>query len=77
MLHEECEEGWDLFVSVGESESPSMINEKDIGVFSHRIRSQNEASHAILFARFDLEMLAAVEGFGGEFVEETAVEGFR
>lgn len=51
----------DLLVSVGESESPCVINEEDVGVFGHGIRGENEAPHAAFLDGLDLEVVTAVE----------------
>lgn len=67
------EEGEDLLVNVGESESPRVIYEEDVGVLGHGIRGENEAPHAAILAGLDMEVFAAVEGLGGELLEEAAV----
>lgn len=51
-----------------------MINEEDVGVLGHRIRGEDESSFTSFLAGFDLEVFAAVEGVGGEFLKEAAVK---
>jgi len=67
----------DLFVCVGESESPRMIHEEDVGVRFHRRRRENKAPLTAALAWLDLKVAAAVEGLAGELLEEAPVQALR
>ena len=66
-----------LLVSIGESKSPGVVNEEDIRVLRHGLRSENELSLRSFVARLDLEKRAAIEGLRGELREELAVQILR
>lgn len=59
----------DLVVSIGESESPSVIDEEEVGVGGHEIGSKKEASLATILAGLNLEKVATVEGLRRELQE--------
>lgn len=54
-----------LFISVGEAESPGVVDEEEVGVLIHGVRGEEEpplTSFLLLLAGLDLEEGPTIEG---------------
>lgn len=51
-----------------------MVDKEDVRFLGHEVRGEDEASIASILKRFDLEVSAAVEGLGGQFLKQLMVQ---